>query len=103
MHDVGDIRNETVDLLPFGNRSVHDRQPGDLRLAWPLGLGAFYRVEPWRIARQKREIAGKGASPLRALGIEPKIELPPSSKTTSTSRRMRGDSSARRVAIVLCR
>ncbi len=74
VHDLGDIGVEAVAVGSLGEWPGIDRPPRDLRLTGPLRFRAF--------------------------GIEPKASSP-SSKATSIPE-IRGDPSARKVAIVLC-
>ena len=98
MYDLGDVGVEAVAVGSLGEWHGTDRPPGDLRLTRPLrfraldwvGRGAV-QCEP-RIPAQIRALA--------RVGIEPKASSP-SSKATSIPE-IRGDPSARTVAIVLC-
>ena len=98
MHHQGDVGEETVAVLAFGERPG-DGPSGYLGLAWPLRLGALDRVDRGAVQRKPR--IARRSSPLRASAIEPKTSSP-SSKTVSIPE-IRGDPSARTVAIVLCR
>jgi hypothetical protein len=86
MHDLGDVGVEAVAVWSLGDRPGSDRSSGDLRLARPLRLGALDRVDRGAVQGEPRIPA----------------QIRASSKTVSIPE-IRGDPSARTVAIVLCR
>jgi hypothetical protein len=98
VHDLSDVGIEEVSIGFLGGRPGIDRPPGDLRLARPLRLRALDRVGRGAVQGEPRIPTQIRA--LRAFGIEPKASSP-SSKATSIPE-IRGDPSARKVAIVLC-
>ena len=74
MHDLGDVGLEAVTVRSFGDRPGGQRPAGNLRLTRPLRLGTLDRVD-------RGAVQGEPGIPAE----------------------IRGDPSARRVAIVLCR
>src|SRR5579859_960097 len=54
VHDLGDVGAEAVSICCLGDRPASDRLARDLRLARPLGLGAFDRVDRGAVQRESR-------------------------------------------------
>lgn len=54
VHHLGDLGAEAVADWSLGDRSGGDRPAGDLRLAWPLSLGALDRVDRGTVQREPR-------------------------------------------------
>ena len=98
MHDLHDVSAEAVANGSLGDLSSSDRPTGDLRLARPQRLRALDGVDG-RAVQRKPRISMRSA-PFREFGIEPNTSSP-SSKAASIPE-IRGDPSARKVAIVLC-
>ncbi len=99
MHDLGDVGLEAVAVRSFGDRPAATARPeifaspGHCASAPSTGS----TVALCRANRGSR----RRSAPLRASTIEPNTSSP-SSKAASIPE-IRGDPSARRVAIVLCR
>ena len=61
MHEVGDVGVEVVAVRTFSDRRDGDRTTGDLRLAWPLRLGALDRVDSGAVQGEPRIAVEIGA------------------------------------------
>jgi hypothetical protein len=95
--DFGNVDAKPVAVVSRRG-SGNGRSPGDLRLTRPLRLGAFDRVDGGAVQRDRGSL--RRSAPFLECAIEPK-ESSPSSKTNSIPE-IRGEPSARKVAIVLC-
>jgi hypothetical protein len=99
VHDLGAVGAEVVTVRSFGDRSGSDHPAGDLRLpghcASEPSTGSTVAL-----CNAKRGSRGRSAR-LRAFTMEPNTSSPPS--MTASIPEIRGDPSARTVAIVLCR